>query len=150
VHYRVLRRDVHDRDVVVQQTRLAQEKLGGRIEHISFDRGFHSPENHRDLETIVGQVCLPKPGAMQAEQQAQAASIEFHRARRRHPGVEAAIGALQSGNGLKRSRDRSERGFERYFGLGVLGRNLHVLGKLLIAREHAGSTAAYSKRRRAA
>lgn len=150
VHYQVLRRDAHDRDVVVQQTRLAQEKLGDRIEQISFDRGFHSPQNQRDLETIVRQVCLPKPGAIQAEQQAQAASIAFHRARQRHPGIEAAIGALQSGNGLKRSRDRSEPGFERYFGLGVLGRNLHVLGKLLIAQEHPDSKAAYSKRRRAA
>ena len=69
--------------------------------------------------------------------------------RQRHPGIESAIGALQSGNGLKRSRDRSELGFERYLGLAILGRNIHVLGKLLIARRNAEAAAAYSKRKAA-
>jgi len=150
VHYHLLPRDANDRDIVVEQTRLAQQRLGGRIEHVSFDRGFHSPENQRRLAKIVPGVCLPKPGVKQAEQQEQTASVEFHRARQRHPGVEAAIGALQSGNGLKRCRDRSEPGFDRYLGLGVLGRNLHVLGKLLIAQDDADCTAAYSKRKRCA
>ena len=67
-----------------------------------------------------------------------------------HPGIESAIGALQSGNGLKRCRDWSEREFARYIGLGVLGRNLHVLGKLLIAREAPGCQAAHSRRQSAA
>ena len=64
----------------------------------------------------------------------------------RHPGVESAIGALQSGNGLVRCRDESEVGFERYFALAVLGRNIHALGKLLIAKEDESVPAAISKR----
>ena len=76
-------------------------------------------------------------------------SVEFHRLRQRHPGIESAIGALQSGNGLKRCRDRSEVGFERYLGLAILGRNIHVLGKLLIARRQEQSAAALSKRKAA-
>jgi hypothetical protein len=51
---------------------------------------------------------------------------------------------------LARCRDRSELGFIRYIGLGILGRNLHVLGKLLIARQAPKSEAAYSKRKAAA
>ena len=74
------------------------------------------------------------------------ASVTFHRARRRHSGVESAIGALQSGNGLERCRDETEVGFARYVALAVLGRNLHALGKLLIAREDALAPAAVSKR----
>ena len=35
---------------------------------------------------------------------------------------------------MARCRDRSRIGYERYVGLGALGRNLHVLGKLLIAK----------------
>jgi uncharacterized protein (DUF2249 family) len=77
------------------------------------------------------------------------ASVEFRRARQRHPGIESAIGALQSGNGLKRCRDHSELGLARYLGLAVLGRNLHVLGKLLIARRNADAAAAFSKRKAA-
>ena len=84
----------------------------------------------------------------QALQQERDASLQFRQARQSHPGVESAIGALQSGNGLERCRDQSERGFERYLGLGVLGRNLHVLGKLLIAREDECAEAARSARQK--
>ena len=38
------------------------------------------------------------------------ATVDFHRSRRHHPGVESAIGALQSGNGLERCRDATEMG----------------------------------------
>ena len=72
--------------------------------------------------------------------------MKFHAARRRHPGVESAIGALQSGNGLQRCRDGTEMGFDRYVALGILGRNLHTLGKLLIVQENALAKAAYSRR----
>ena len=53
---------------------------------------------------------------------------------------------MQSGNGLKRCRDKTELGFERYVALAVLGRNLHTLGKLLIAGEDESAAAATSKR----
>lgn len=52
-------------------------------------------------------------------------------------------------NGLKRSRDRSELGFERYLGLAILGRRIHVLGKLLIAQRKAEAASAFSKRKAA-
>jgi IS5 family transposase len=145
----LLPRDADDRDVVVDQTRRLQERLGGRIRRASFDRGFHSPENQRELAKIVKHPCLPMPGRHQAAEQAEAASIEFRQARQRHPGIESAIAALQSGNALTRCRDRTERGFRRYLQLGVLGRNLHVLGKLLIAQDHRDSPAAQSRRKAA-
>lgn len=145
-HRHLLSRDEGDKDVVVEQTRIVQQRLGGRIERASFDRGFHSPENQIELSAIVSCACLPKPGAKQAAEQEQSATIEFHQARQSHPGVESAIGALQSGNGLERCRDRSELGFERYLALGVLGRNLHTLGRVLIARESPGARAGATRR----
>jgi hypothetical protein len=148
-HYYLPPRDAQDRDVIVEQTRLLQNRLGGRIRKISFDRGFHSPENQTALAEIVEHPCLPMPGK-KGQRQAENGTVEFRESRQRHPGIESAIGALQSGNGLVRSRDCSERGFERYLGLAVLGRNLHVLGKLLIARESATCKAAYSRRGKAA
>jgi IS5 family transposase len=149
-HYYLLPRDKSDRDVVVEQTREAQRRHQGRIRRASFDRGFHSPENQEKLAEIIEHPCLPMPGVHQAAEQEKTASVEFRKARRWHPGIESAIGALQSGNGLERCRDRSERGFERYLGLGILGRNLHVLGKLLLAREAPDSQAARSRRQAAA
>jgi IS5 family transposase len=149
-HHHVLPRDQGDRDVVVQQTRTAQQRHRGQIRRGSFDRGFHSPEVQKELAKILEHPCVPMPGSKQAAEQEATASIEFRNARQSHPGIESAIGALQAGNDLKRCRDRTEKGFERYVALGVLGRNLHVLGKLLIAREAPLSPAAYSRRKKAA
>jgi transposase, IS5 family len=127
-----------------------QQRLGGRIGSASFDRGFHSPENQQELAKLVSQPCVPVTGRIQAERQERQATVEFRRARRRHAGVESAIGALQSGNGQDRCRDRSFGGYCRYVGLGVLGRNLHVLGKLLIARADPRCAAGQSRRGREA
>lgn len=145
-HHYVMPRDLQDADVAEEQLKIVQEKLGGRIERVSFDCGFHSPENQERLPKIVEHVCLPKPGKCQAAMQEAEADEEFFAARQNHPGVESAIGALQSGNGLERCRDHSERGFERYVALGILGRNLHKLGKMLIAAQSPDSAAAKTRR----
>jgi transposase, IS5 family len=149
-HYHILPRDKGDRDVVVKQTRIVQKRHRGKIRRGSFDRGFHNPKIQKALAKILAHPCVPMPGSKQAAEQERTASVEFRDARQSHPGIESAIGALQSGNGLKRCSDRTEKGFERYVGLGVLGRNLHVLGKLLIAREAPDSHAAYSQRKQVA
>lgn len=150
IHSHLLGREEQDREVVVPQTRIVQQRLNGVIEEASFDRGFHSPDNQRELAQIVARPCLLQSGAKQGAAQAEQASVSFRRARQRHAGVESAIGALQAGNGLERSRDRTELGFERYHALGVLGRNLHVLGKLLIAQEADQPEAARSRRKKSA
>jgi hypothetical protein len=149
-HAYLLPREADDRDVIVEQTRAVQKRLQGRIRRASFDRGFHSPENQEQLAEIIAHPCLPMPGKTQAKQQEEEATIEFRQARQHHPGIESAIAALQSGNGLVRCRDRTEPGFERYIHLGVLGRNLHLLGKIVIAREDADCLAAQSRRRKVA
>ena len=145
-HHHVMPRDAQDQDVIVEQTKKLQDRVNNQIEEASFDRGFHSPENQEQLAEIIEHLCLPKPGAKQSVEQAAEASVKFHQSRRRHSGVESAIGALQSGNGLVRCRDGTEVGFERYVALAVLGRNLHTLGKLLIAREDELAPAAFNKR----
>lgn len=149
-HYHILPRDKGDRDVVVKQTRIVQKRHRGKIRRGSFDRGFHGPKIQEALAKILAHPCVPMPGSKQAAEQERTASVEFRDVRQSHPGIESAIGALQAGNGLKRCSDRTERGFERYVGLGVLGRNLHVLGKLLLAREAPDSQAAYSRRKQVA
>jgi len=148
-HYHLMDREAGDSDVIVEQTREAQRRHNGTIKTASFDRGFHTPENEEQLSSLVDEPCLPPRHPGQYAERMTNGSVEFRRLRQRHPGIESAIGALQSGNGLKRSRDRSEVGFERYLGLAILGRNIHVLGKLLIARRKAQAAAAFSKRKAA-
>ena len=146
-HSYVLDRDELERDVIIPQTKVVKKLLKGALKGVSFDRGCHSPENQRLLAALLEEPCLPMPGAKQAAEQEREATNSFRQARQRHPGIESAIGALQSGNGLERCRDRTELGLERYVALGILGRNLHVLGKLLIACEASTSEAARSKRK---
>jgi len=148
-HYHLMDREALDADVIVDQTREAQKKHQGAIKTASFDRGFYTSENEEQLSKIVDEPCVPPRHPQQYAERLANGSVEFHRLRQRHPGIESAIGALQSGNGLKRCRDRSEIGFERYLGLAILGRNIHVLGKLLIARRQEQSAAALSKRKAA-
>lgn len=145
-HHYLLDRDQQDRDVVVEQTRIVQTRHGGEIKEASFDRGFYSEENETMLQEIIEHPCLPKTHPKAFAEQLKEASVRFRKARQRHSGIESAIGALQSGNGLKRCRDRSELGFRRYLSLAVLGRNLHVLGKLLIQQRMPDSKAAETRR----
>jgi transposase, IS5 family len=146
--YEVVANGVLDQDLVVPTMKKLQKRLGGKIERASFDRAFHTPENQEKLAQIVAHPCIPKKGQNLGRQQQKEATVEFREARQSHPGIESAIGALQAGNGLERSRDKSELGYERYVGLGILGRNLQALGKLLLAQDNAKCEAAKSKRKK--
>jgi transposase, IS5 family len=150
VDYRVVANGVLDQDLVVPVMKKLQERFDGKIKSASFDRAFHTPENRQALAEIVATPCIASKGEEKGRQQQKEGTPAFRQARQRHPGVESAIGSLQAGNGLKRCRDRSKRGYERYVALGILGRNLHTLGKLLVVRDQANCPAAQSKRQRAA
>jgi transposase, IS5 family len=146
VHYQVLGNGVQDKDVAVSSLKAAQSKVGDKIVSASFDRGFHTPENQRELAGVVAHPCVPVRGAKQEVRQQAEATIEFRQGRKRHAGVESAIHGLGAGNGLDRCRDRTKRGYERYVGLGILGRNLHVLGKVALRRQAEDCLAGQSKR----
>jgi len=149
-HYAVVANGVLDQDLVVPTMKKLQKRLAGKIERASFDRAFHTPKNQEELAQIVAHPCIPKKGHNLGRKQQKEATVEFREARQNHPGVESAIGALQAGNGLERSRDKSKLGYERYVGLGILGRNLQALGKLLLAQDEAKCEAAKSKRKKQA
>jgi hypothetical protein len=141
---------VLDQELVVPVMRKLQERFAGKIKSASFDRSFHTPENQLELAKIVRTPCIACKGPEKGRQQQKEGTVAFRKARQKHPGIESEIGALQSGNGLKRCRDKSKRGLERYVALGVLGRNLQTLGKLLLARDAADCQAAQSKRQQEA
>jgi transposase, IS5 family len=146
-HYAVVANGVLDQDVLVPEMTELQEREGGKIQRASFDRAFHTPGNQEKLAQIVDHPCIPKKGRDSGRKQQEEASVEFREARQSHPGIESAIGALQAGNGQERCRDKSKLGYERYVGLGILGRNLQVLGKLLLARDAAECEAAQTRRK---
>jgi IS5 family transposase len=146
-HYAVVANGVLDQDVLVPAMTELQQRVGGKIKRASFDRAFHTQDNQEALAAIVDHPCIPKKGRLSGRKQQEEATVEFRQARQSHPGIESAIGALQSGNGQERCRDKSKLGYERYVGLGILGRNLQALGKLLLGQDEAKCEAAKSRRK---
>jgi IS5 family transposase len=146
-HHDVIDIGLLDQHVLVEAMESLQKRLGGKVRSASFDCGFYTPVNHEALEKIVASPCLPAKGSHKAKKQREQASVQWHEARAYHAGVESAIHALQSGNGLDRCRDHTRMGYDRYISLGVLGRNLLTLGRLLIAQEDPLAPAAHSERK---
>jgi hypothetical protein len=146
-HYHIMDNAEAEADILVGEMIKLKERVPG-IKSASFDSGFHSPSNQEGLKQIIPLVCIPVRGSKKGKEQAEQASAAFAQARRAHPGVEALIGVLQRGNGLKRCRDRTLPGYRRYVGLAILGHNLHTLGKLLLAQQDPESPAARTKRQR--
>jgi len=128
----VMERGQTDDKVVIPVVDNIKARFGDRIDSISFDKGFYSPENKVYLDKYIPHPCLPKKGNKKGEVEM---TREFKRSRRLHPGVESAINALESGKGLDVCRDKGEAGFERYVALAELGRNLQRLGEILLEQD---------------
>lgn len=135
VHAEVMGIGVTDEKVIVDTMKKLQDRFNNRIRIASFDKGFWTPNNLKELSEIIPLVCLPKKGKRSKVDQEREGSKEFGKARKWHPGIESAINALGSGNGLIVCRDKGEEGYERYVALAVLGRNLQTLGTILQKKE---------------
>jgi IS5 family transposase len=144
-HYHVLDNAEAEEEIVVAEMAKLKKRTPG-IKSASFDRGFHTPDNQQQLAALIPVVCIPMRGAKKGKKQLEQASAAFKEARRAHPGIEALIGVLQRGHGLKRCRDRTFLGYQRYVGLAILGHNLKILGRLLLRQQHAECLAASTKR----
>ena len=93
----------------------------------SFDKGFHNPNNQKILPMIIDSVVLPQKGKLSELRKEIEYSDYFQKSRKHHPAVESSIFALKN-LGLDFCPDRGEAGFDRYVGLGILARNIQILG----------------------
>ena len=104
------------------------------IKSCSFDKGFHSPSNQKKLSELLDKVILPVKGRLSEKRKAIEYSKEFLEARRQHSAVESSIGALQN-HGLKKCPDHGIHGFKRYVSMGMLARNLQIIGHVIQQKE---------------
>ena len=104
------------------------------IKSCSFDKGFHSPTNQKELAKILDTVILPFKGKLSEKRKAIEYSEEFLEARKNHSAVESSIGALQN-HGLKKCPDHGIHGFKRYVSMGMLAMNLQILGHAIQQKE---------------
>lgn len=126
---------ITDEKIIVEVMENLQKRFNRKIRAASFDKGFWTPNNLKQLSEIVPLVVLPKKGKRSAADAVRESEKEFGKTRKWHAGVESAIHALGAGNGLALCRDKGSDGYRRYLALGVLGRNLQTLGTILLEKE---------------
>jgi len=132
LHHRVMQNETDDK-VAVSMVTETQERYSD-FRSCSFDKGFHSPENQKELAEILDKSILPRKGKLSAINKEIENSEGFKSARRKHSAVESSINALEN-HGLDRCPDHGIEGFKRYVALAVLARNIQIIGDLLQKKE---------------
>jgi hypothetical protein len=130
LHHRVMQHETDDK-VALEMVNATQANFPS-LNACSFDKGFHSLDNQRDLKDKLEQVVLPKKGKLSRVDQAREYADDFVQAKKKHSAVESAINALQV-HGLDKCPDHGIDGFERYAALAVLSRNIQVIDRVLSA-----------------
>ncbi len=132
LHHQVLEQQT-DEKIAVAMAQGAKDQFAN-LAGCSFDKGFYSPDNKRELANILDYVILPKKGRLSAKDKQIEHSEEYIESRRKHSAVESCINALEN-HGLDRCLDHGLYGFKRYVALSVLARNIQILGHLLQQKE---------------
>ena len=132
LHHRVMQQEV-DVDVAVRMVQETKQRFP-QLSSCSFDQGFHSPGNQRELAGLLETVILPKKGRLSKTDQARQQAVVFIQGRRQHAAVESAIHALEV-HGLDRCPDRELPAFKRYVALAIVARNLQILGRYIQQQE---------------
>lgn len=132
LHHHVMQKQTDEKVAVtmIEET----QKCFPILRNCSFDKGFHSPDNQKELNKLLDFVCLPKKGKLSKKDQEREYSDEFRQNRRKHSAVESVINALEV-HGLDICPDHGINGFKRYVALAVVARNLQHLGALLQKQE---------------
>ncbi len=132
LHHKVLQQQTDDK-VAAAMAQGAKDRFPN-LTGCSFDKGFYSPNNKGQLESILDYVVLPKKGRLSVKDKEIEQSEEFKKSRRKHSAVESSINALEN-HGLDRCLDHGLHGFKRYVALSVLARNIQILGHLIQQKE---------------
>lgn len=128
LHHQVMQNETDDQ-VAIAMVKATQEKFPS-FNACSFDKGYHSVENQRELKTLLEQVVLPKKGKLNRKDQEREYADEFVQAKKKHSAVESAINALEV-HGLDKCPDHGIDGFKRYTALAVLSRNIQIMGTIV-------------------
>lgn len=128
LHHRVMQKETDD-GIAVPIIMETKERFPA-FNSCTFDKGFHSPDNQKELSEILEKVVLPRKGKLSAINKEIEESEEFKEARRKHSAVESAINALEN-HGLDRCPDHGLHGFKRYVGLAIVARNIQIIGHIL-------------------
>jgi hypothetical protein len=132
LHHRVMENERDDEVAVrmVEETK----KMYPNFTRCSFDKGFHNPENQKELRKLLEFVILPRKGKLSPFDRLLENSPDFVKGRRSHSAVESGINGLEN-HGLDRCLDHGIVGFKRYVSCAILARNIEKLGCIIHLRE---------------
>lgn len=132
LHHHVMEKQTDDR-VAVAMVDAAQYKFP-KLRGCSFDKGFYSPSNKKELINKLDVLVLPKKGKLNKIEREEETAEVFVQSKRKHSAVESAINGLEN-HGLDRCPDHGLFGFKRYVSLSVLARNLQIIGHHIQQKE---------------
>jgi transposase, IS5 family len=134
LYHRVMQNETDDKVAVALATEVKNRYP--ELHSMSFDKGFHSPQNQIDLRAILNKVVLPKKGKLDKEAYEREHDMEFKHLRKKHSAVESAINGLEY-HGLDKCRDYGIERLYRYVSLSVLSRNIKRIGDIVREEELA-------------
>lgn len=132
LHHHVMQNETDDK-IAVPIIKETQSRFPD-FSACSFDKGFHSPDNQKELAILLDKVVLPRKGRLSAINKEIENSEEFKAAKRKHSAVESSISALNN-HGLDQCPDHAIHGFQRYVALAVVARNIQIIGHMLQEKE---------------
>ena len=132
LHHRIMEKKTDDQVAIsmVDETK----KRFPSFSTCSFDKGFHSPNNQKELNEKLDVLAMKRKGRLSKQARAIEGSDEFRTARHKHSAVESAINALEV-HGLDMCPDHGIDGFKRYVALAIVACNIHRIGAILKNRE---------------
>jgi hypothetical protein len=132
LHHKVMEKQ-SDSEVAVYMVEETIERFKN-LGSVSFDRGYHSPDNQDRLKELLKTVALPRKGKLSKEAKEIESSGNFKKAKNKHSAVESAINGLQV-HGLNKCLDHGIEGFKRYVALAMVARNIQRIGVILQQNE---------------
>ena len=125
LHHKVMVEETDDK-VAVTMVHTTQQKFSA-FNGCSFDKGFYTPANKKELKKKLDTLVMPKKGRRNKIELAEETAEVFIRSKRKHSAVESAINGLEN-HGLDRCPDHGLHGFKSYVSLAILARNLQIIG----------------------
>lgn len=119
-----------DMDLLIPSVDKHKEIFGHDPTEVDTDRGFYSKENEEKLKGRVKRRCLPKRGNKTKQRLKKEKSEWFIKGQRWRAGQEAKISWLKRSYKLRKSEAKTEEGFDRNIGLGIIACNLKVISNL--------------------
>jgi IS5 family transposase len=134
LYHKILESEAEVATAVPTAKKICKKYKVDKLDSISFDKGFYSGPNYKNLQDYALQVILPKKGKRTEAEEIRERESSFVKLRHKHSGVEANINQLEH-HGLNKCPDKGLAHFKRYVALGVLAYNIHRIGNILLERE---------------